>query len=56
MEQPILLPDQLVHALVDLGQLFSRRQPIRREILGLQSGIELLLQAGDPDLEELVQV
>ena len=48
--------DQLVHPLVDLGQLFGRRQPVRRKILGLQSRIELLLQAGNPNLEELVKV
>ena len=45
-----------MHPLRDPRQLLGRRQPIRREILWLETGVKLLLQPGDTNLEELVQV
>ena len=56
VEQPVLLADEPVDALRDPRQLLGRCQTIRREVLRLQAGVELLLQPGHPDLEELVQV
>ena len=46
--------DELEHALAGRGQLLGRGAAVRGA--GDLAGLDLLAQAGDPDLEELVEV
>src|SRR2546421_675375 len=55
-ENAVLLGDEFVHPAFDGGELLGGREPVRPVVLRLDPGIHLLLQAGHPDLEELVQV
>ncbi|SPA36045.1 hypothetical protein CBM2637_U10002 [Cupriavidus taiwanensis] len=54
IEQPVLLTDQLAHALVDRGVNGLRRQPVRADHRRRQHA--LLLQPRHADLIELIQV
>src|SRR5262245_1410028 len=49
-----MLGDELEDAFPGRGELLGRRAPIRRP--GDGPGLDLLTQASDPDLEELVEV
>src|SRR6266513_4252418 len=55
-EDAILLGDELVHPAFDGGELLGGREAVGPVVLRLDPGVHLLLQAGHPDLEELVQV
>ncbi len=56
VQQLILVRHQPVGPLLDPVKLLHRRQAVGGEVLGLEPGVELLLQPGDPDFEELVEV
>ena len=48
--------DEVVGAAGDLDQLRQRAHAVGRRVLRLEVLVELSLQAGDADLEELVEV
>jgi len=52
----VLPTDEFVTPPGNLQKLRERSQALRRNVLRLQVVVQLRLQAGDPDLEELVQV
>src|SRR5262249_27984175 len=47
---------QVVHATLDRRQLIAGAETVRPIVLGLETGVDLLLQPRHADLEELVQV
>ena len=55
-ENPVLLGHELVGPAVDGGELLGRGHTVRTEILRRHAGVDLLLQPGYPDLEELIEV
>jgi hypothetical protein len=55
-QDPVLFVDQLVRPSVDGRELLGRPEAIGAVVLRLEPRVELLLQAGDADFEELVQV
>ena len=52
----VLPADEVVGAAGDLGELGQRPHAVGRGVLGLEVVVELGLEAGDADLEELVEV
>ena len=53
----LVLPrDEVVRPPGDLVHLRQRAQAVGRRVLGLEAVVELRLEAGDADLEELVEV
>ena len=57
VRQDVVLPaDEVVGPAGDLGELRQRPQAVGGRVLGLQPVVELRLQSGDADLEELVEV